>query len=261
VAEPRAVCQTQVMKTSPPTSTPHRCPPELVSHAVWLSCRLRLSGREVEERRCTCEMMVTDEAIRQWCGIFGPSHAHQRRRRRPGLGDYAQLGNVVLTLHGGRHDLWRAMEQDDHVLDILVQRRRHKRAVKTGFKTRLKGLPCGPRVIITDQLTRDAAATGAVLPGVRHRQYHTLKNRYEPSHRLMRARERCMQWFTSLDQAQRLWSASGLIAQHVRPRRHVLSASASRQAMSHRVERGAEITGTKRAASEAGRTGVAYPCA
>ena len=167
----------------------------------------------------------------------------------------------MLTLHGGHHDLWRAVDQDDYVIEILVQRRPHKRVVKTGVNTWLTGLPGGPRVLITDKLTRDAAATGAVLPGVRHRQYHALKNRYEHSHRLLRARERRMQRCKSFGQAQRLWSASGLIAQHVRPRRHVLSASASRQAMSHRVERGAEITGTKRAASEAGRTGVAYPCA
>ena len=249
------------MKTSTPTSTHHRCPPEIVSHAVWRLCRVRLSGREVEERRCTRGMMVTDEAIRQWCGTCGPSHAHQRRRRRPGPGDHGPLGNVVLTLHGGRHDLWRAVDQNDHVLDILVPRRRHKRAVKTCVKTRLKGLPCGPRVIITDQLQSDAAATGAVLPEVEPRQHHALKNRCKHSHRPMRARERRMQRCKSLGQAQRLWSASGLIAQHVRPRRHVLSASASRQAMSHRVERRAEITGRERAASEEGRTGVAYPCA
>jgi putative transposase len=196
------------MNTSTPTDTHHRCRPEIVSHAVWRSCRLRLSGREVEARLCTRGMMVTDEAIRQWCGTFGPSHANQRRRRRPGPGDHWPLGDVMLTLHGGRHDLWRAVDQDDHVLEILVQRRRHKRAVKTCFKKLLKGLPCVPRVLITDQLKSDAAATGEVLPGVGHRQHRALKNRCEHTHRPMRERERRMQWFKSLGQAQRLWSAS-----------------------------------------------------
>lgn len=219
------------MNTSTPTSKHHRCPPKIGSHAVWRSCRLRLSGREVEERLCTRGMMVTDEAIRQWCGTFGQSHASQRRRRRPGPGDHWPLGDVVLTIHDGRHDLWRAVDQDDHVLDILVQRRRHKRAVKTCFKKLLKGLPCVPRVLITDQLKSDAAATGEVLPGVGHRQHRALKNRCEHSHQPMRERERRMQRFKLLSQAQRLWSASGLIAQHVRPRRHLLSASASRQEM------------------------------
>jgi len=169
--------------------------------------------------------MAPDEAIRQWCGTFGQSHANQRRRRRAGLGGHWPLGDVVLTIHGGRHDLWRAVDQDDHVLDILVQRRRHKRAVKTCFKKLLKGLPCVPRVIITDQLKSDAAATAEVLPGVGHRQHRALKNRCEHSHQPMRERERRMQQFKSLRQAQRLWSASGVIAQHVRPRRHLLSAS------------------------------------
>ena len=248
------------MTTSTPTDTHHRCPPEIVSHAVWRSCRLRLSGREVEERLCTRGMMATDEAIRQWCGTFGQSHANQRRRRRLGPGDHWPLGDVVLTIHGGRYDLRRAVDQDDHVLDILVQRRRHKRAVKTCFKKLLKGLPYVPRVLITDQL-KSAAATGEVLPGVGHRQHRALKNRCEHSHQPMRERERRMQRFKLLSQAQRLWSASGLIAQHVRPRCHVLSASASRQVMSHRVEHRTEITGRERAASEEGRTGVAYPCA
>jgi putative transposase len=104
-------------------------------------------------------MMVTDEAIRQWCCTFGQSHANQRRRRRLGPGDHWPLGDVVLTIHGGRHELWQAVDQDDHVLDILVQSRGHRRAVKTCFKKLLKGLPCVPRVLITDQLKSDAAGS------------------------------------------------------------------------------------------------------
>jgi putative transposase len=91
-------------------------------------------------------------------------------------------------------------------------------------------------------------AKGEVLPGVGHPQHRSLKNRCEHSHRPMRERERRMQRFKSLGQAQRLWSASGLITQHFRPRRHLLSAPASRQEMRNRFERWAEITGTERAA-------------
>jgi putative transposase len=140
------------MTTSTPTSKHHRCPPEIISHAVWPFCRLSLSDREVEELLCKRGIMVTYEVIRQWCGTFGQSDARQRRRRRARAGDNWQLNEVVLTIHGRRHDLWRAVDQDDHVLDILVQRRRNQRAVKTFFQKLLKGLQYVPRVIITDQL-------------------------------------------------------------------------------------------------------------
>jgi putative transposase len=155
---------------------------------------------------------------------------------------------VVLTIHGRRHDRWRAVDQDENVLDILVQRRCSKKAAKTCFKKLLKGLPYVPRVIITDQLKRDAAAKGEVMPGMEHRQHRSLKSRCEHSHRSTRARERRLQRVKSAGQARRLLSAYGLIAQHCRPRRHLLSASAYRQAMSRRFERWAEITGTERAA-------------
>jgi putative transposase len=108
-----------------------------------------------------------------------------------------------LTLHGRRHDLWRAVDQDENVLDILVPSRRNKRAAKTFVKNLLKGLPYVPRVLITDQLKSYAAATDEVLPGVGHRQQRALKNRCEHSHRPMRERERRMQRFKSLGQAQR----------------------------------------------------------
>jgi putative transposase len=136
-----------------------------MTHAVWLSCRLRLSDREIEEWLCKRGSMVTCAAIPQWCGTFGQSDAHQRRRRRPRPGDHWHLDEVVLTIHGRRYDLWRPGDQDANVLDILVPSRRNKRAVKTCFKKLLKGLPYVPRVIIMDQLKRDAAARGDVGGG------------------------------------------------------------------------------------------------
>ena len=107
--------------------------------------------------------------------------------------------------------------------------------------------PCA-RVSITAKLKSYGAAKREILPGVEHRQSHYLNNRYESSHRPTRQRERRMQGFKSPGHAQRFLSAYGPIAQHFRPRRHLLSASAYRHEMSHRFERWAEITGTERAA-------------
>jgi len=130
---------------------------------------------------------------------------------------------------GERHYLWRAVDQDDNVLDILVQRRRNKQAAKKFFRKLLKGLLYVPRVIITDKLKSYGAAKREMLPGVEHRQSRYLNNPCENSHWPTRQRERRMQGFKSAGHAQRFLSAYGPITQHFRPRRHLLSASDYRQ--------------------------------
>jgi putative transposase len=155
---------------------------------------------------------------------------------------------VFLTINGKRHYLWRAVDQDDNVLDILVQSRRNKKAAKKFFRKLLQGLQYAPRVIITDKLKSYGAAKREILPGVEHRQSRYLNNRCEHSHRPTRQRERRMQGFKSTGHAQRFLSAYGPIAQHFRPRWHLLSASAYREEVRKRFERWADMTGTERVA-------------
>jgi len=155
---------------------------------------------------------------------------------------------VFLTINGERHYLWRAVDEDDNVLDILVQSRRNKKAAKQFFRKLLKGLQYVPRVIITDKLKSYSAAKREILPGVEHRQSRYLNNRCENSHRPTRQRERRMQGFKSAGHAQRFLSVYGPIAQHFRPRWHLLSASVYRDEMQHRFTSWAEMTGTERAA-------------
>src|SRR5919198_4568906 len=126
-----------------------RFPIEIISHAVWLYFRFCLSYRDVEELLFARGIIVTYEAIRKWCRKFGQSYANQLRRRRPKLGDKWHLDEVFLTICGERHYLWRAVDQEGNVLDILVQRCRDKRAAKKFFRKLLKGCHCIPRVIIT----------------------------------------------------------------------------------------------------------------
>ena len=161
--------------------------------------------------------------------------------------DY-NIDEVFLTMNGKRHDLWRAVDQEDHVLNILVQSRRNKQAAKKCFRTLLKGLQDVPRVIMTDKLKSYGAAKREILPGVEHRQSRSLNNRCENSHRSTRQRAYRMQGFKSAGHAQRFLSAYGPIAQHFRPRRHLLSALEYRKEMRQRFESWAEITGTERAA-------------
>jgi putative transposase len=237
---------------TPPVNTErykhHRFPGDIISHGVWLYDRFHLSYRDVQELLFARGIDVTYEAIRQWCRKFGQDYANQLRRRRPRPGDKWYLDEVFLTINGARHYLWRAVDQDDNVLDILVQSRRNKKAAKTFFRKLLKGLQYVPRVVITDKLKSDRATRRERLPGVEHRQSRYLNNRCENSHRPTRQRERRMQGFKSAGHAQRFLSAYGPIAQHFRPRRHLLSASAYREEMRNRFERWAEITGTERVA-------------
>jgi putative transposase len=117
----------------------HRFPAEIISHAVWLYFRFCLGYRDVAERLFARGVPVTDEAIRQWCRTFGPQYAKPLRRRRPRPGDKWQLDEVFLTIHGARHYLWRAVDQDGHGLDMLVQSRRNTQAAKQFFRKLLKG--------------------------------------------------------------------------------------------------------------------------
>src|SRR5215216_7629421 len=226
----------------------HRFPVEIISHAVWLYFRFCLSFRDVEELLAERGRQVTYEAIRKWCRKFGQQYANQLRRRHPRPGDKWQMDEVCLTIKGEHHYLWRAVDQDGNVLDILVQRRRDKRAAKKFFRKLLTGLMYVPRVIITDKLKSYGAAKREILPGVEHRQHRYLNNRAENSHRPTRQRERHLQRFKSPGHAQRFLAAYGPIAQHFRPRRHRFAAPAYRQEMENRFHFWQEITASVLAA-------------
>jgi putative transposase len=234
------------MHTSTPTNPykHHRFPAEIISHGVWLYFRFCLSYRDVEELLFARGIIVTYEAIRKWCLKFGQPYANLLRRRRPRPGDKWHLDEVFLTIHGERHYLWRAVDQEGYVLDILVQRRRKKAAAKKFFRKLLKGCRYVPRVIITDKLASYGAAKREILPSVEHRQHRYLDNRAENSHQPTRQRERRMQGFKSPGHAQRFLSAYGPIAQHFRPRRHRLPASEYRREMAHRFQSWQDMTGT-----------------
>ena len=226
----------------------HRFPAEIISHSVWLYYRFSLSYRDVEELMAERGVTLTYEAVRYWCRKFGQTYANALRRRHPKPGDKWHLDEVFLTIKQERHYLWRAVDQDGHVLDILVQRRRDKAAAKKFFRKLLKGLTYVPRVIITDKLASYGAAKREVLPGVEHRQHRYLNNRAENSHQPTRQRERTMRRFKSAGHAQRFLSAHGPILSHFRPRRHLLPVRAYRHEMAYRRHTWREITAPEIAA-------------
>jgi len=240
------VCDTRGMKEQPsaPTYKRHRFPPAIIGHAVWLYFRFALSYRDVEELLAERGVVVTYETIRQWCRKFGQTYANGLRHRRPRPGDKWHLDEVFVSINGVQHSLWRAVDQDGNVLDILVQARRDEAAATKFLRKLLKGLAYVPRVVITDKLASYGAAMRAVLPSVEHRRHKGLNNRAENAHQPTRERERRMRRFKSSGHAQRFLAAYGPIASHFRPRRHRLTAEAYRQTRRERLATWRAVTGT-----------------
>ena len=143
-------------------------------------------------------MTISHEAVRSWCLKFGQAYANDLRRRSPRPGDRWHLDEVFLKINRRVHYLWRAVDQDGDVLDILVQSHRNKRAAKKFFRKLLKGLHYVPRVIITDKLKSYSAAGAEIMPSVEHRRDKWQNNRCENSHQPTRLREHVMRRFKSV---------------------------------------------------------------
>src|ERR1700751_5722737 len=136
----------------------YRFPAEIIGHAVWLYFRFPLRLRMVEELLPARGIIVSHETVRQWARKFGQQFANHIRRRLPRTGDKWHLDEVLLKISGVKHWLWRAVDQTGIVLDVLVQRRREKRAAKRLLRKLLKKQMRPPRVMITDKLASYGAA-------------------------------------------------------------------------------------------------------
>jgi putative transposase len=212
------------MVSPAPSYRGYRFPPEIISHAVWLYHRFCLSFRDVEDLLAQRGVTVSYEAIRQWCQTFGLDYARKLRRRRGQMGHTWYLDELFVTIRGRRHYLWRAVDQDGNILDLLVQSRRNRRAAVRFFRKLLKKQGRLPRRLVTDKLRSYSAAHRTVMPSVTHstRQYEN--NRAEVSHQSTRQRERQMRGFRSAAHAQRFLSVHGVVLNLFRVGRHLLRA-------------------------------------
>ncbi len=202
----------------------HRFPSAIISHAVWLYHRFCLSFREVEELLAERGIIVTYESIRCWCLKFGQAYARQLKKRQGQLGDAWHLDEVVITIHGEHQYLWRAVDQDGDTIDILVQRRRNKKAAARFFRRLLKGQGGEPRWLYTDKLKSYDAAHREVMPSVEHINEVYANNRVEVSHQPTRQQEYHMRGFASSKQAQRFLTLHGLTQNLFRLGRHLMQA-------------------------------------
>ncbi|WP_371572624.1 IS6 family transposase [Streptomyces sp. NBC_01314] len=221
----------------------HRYPVEVISQAVWLYHRFPLGFREVEELMLGRGVTVSYETIRRWCAKFGQAYAGALRRRQPRPGDKWHLDKVFIKINGRLQYLWRAVDQNGNVLDVLVQNRRNKTAARRFFRRLMKRTGAVPRVVVTDKLRSCGAAHREVMPCVGHRRSKYLNNRAENSHQPTRQRERAMKGFRSVGGAQRFLSAFSGISPHFRPRRHPMPAHDYRAEMTVRFAIWEQITG------------------
>ncbi len=218
-------------------------PAEIISHAVWLYFRFPLSLRMVDELLAARGIFVSYETVRQWARKFGQVLANQIRRRLPTAGDKWHIDEVVVTISGVKHWLWRAVDQTGMVLDILVQSRRDRQAAKPLLRKLMKKQCRAPRVMITDKLASYGAAKREVMPSVEHRKHKGLNNRAENSHQPTRQRERQMKRFKSAGQAQRFLSAHDGINNLFLLRRHQVPAIHYRATRTQAFQVWAEVTG------------------
>ncbi len=213
------------MSNHPLSYRGYRFPPEIISHAVWLYHRFGLIFRDVEDLLAERGVTVTYETVRQWCLTFGLDYARRLRRSRGRMGDTWYLDEVFVKIRGRQQYLWRAVDEDGDVIDILVQSRRNRRAAVRFFRKLLKSQGREPRRLITDKLGSYSAAHRTAMPSVVHstRQYEN--NRAEVSHQPTRQRERQMRRFKSAAQLQRFASVHGVVQNLFRVGRHLLCAA------------------------------------
>jgi len=202
----------------------YRYPSQMISHAVWLYHRFTLSFRDIEELLAARGITVSVETVRNGCDKFGQRYCSKIRKNRGRLGDTWYLDEVFIKVNGVLHYLWRAVDKEGDELDILVQKRRHKKAAMKFFRKLLKSQQTAPLKIVTDKLRSYSAAKREIMPKVDHSTQQYENNRCELSHQPSRQQERQMRKFKSQGQAQRFLSCHGTVNNLFRLGRHLLKA-------------------------------------
>jgi putative transposase len=236
------------MNSAPNPYAGSRYPAEIISHALWLYFRFTLSFRDIEALLAARGLLVTYETLRQGCLKFGQPFANEVQRRLPRPGNTWHLDERYLKINGQLHYLWRAVDPEGQVLDILWQTRRDKRAAKRFFKQLVKGLRYVPRVVVTDKLRSYGAALKEIMPSVEHRQHKGFNNRAELSHQPTRQPERQMRRFKSARPAQRFLSAHAPINNLFRFRRHRFTAADARTVRAQAFDTWRQVTCVQKAA-------------
>jgi len=180
----------------------HRFPPLIIQHAIWLYFKFSLSYRDVEDLLAERGIEVSYETVRRWVLKFGSAYAQKLRKFCPRPSRHWHLDEVFVSINGKRSYLWRAVDSEGEVLEILVQSRRNKRAALKLMRKLLKKQGFVPDTIVTDKLPSYGAALRELELSKHHDFGGRKNNRAENSHLPERQRERRMQRFKSPGSAQ-----------------------------------------------------------
>jgi putative transposase len=221
----------------------HQFPPNVIQHSVWLYLRFTLSYRDVEELLAERRLDVSYETVRRWVLKFGPAFAKRLRRQRPRPSSRWHLDEMVVFIGGKRMYLWRAVDDEGEVLDMLVQRRRDARAARKLIRVLLKKQGFAPSVVVTDKLRSYSAAFREIGLSARHEQGLRRNNRAENSHLPIRRRERKFQRIKSAGSAQRFLSVHAALYNAFSLQRDLISRRTLRAFRAEAAKRWAEAVG------------------
>jgi putative transposase len=205
----------------------HRFPPDVIRHAVWLYLRFTLSYRDVEDLLAQRGLMVSNESIRRWVLKFGPIIAKNLRESRPKAHCRWHLDEMVVSIARRQMYMWRAVDSEGEVLEILVQP--DKAAALRLLRKLLRRRGFVPKAIVTDKLRSYGAALREIGFSGLHEQGLRANNRAENSHQPLRRRERKMQGFKSIKSAQRFVSVHAAVYNTFNVQRHLIRRSTQRQ--------------------------------
>src|SRR5437764_2536523 len=206
----------------------HRFPPVVIQHAVWLYLRFSLSYRDVEELLAERGLDLSYESVRSWVLKFGPAIARGLRRCRPRPSDRWHLDEMVVRIAGKHVYLWRAVDHEGEVLEILVQRRRDRSAAIKLMRKLLRKQGFAPKKVTTDKLRSYGAAFQHLALCCHHEHGLRQNNRAVNSHQVVRRRERKMQRFKSARSAQRFLNIHSAVHNTFNHQRHLVSRSTLR---------------------------------
>jgi len=207
----------------------HRFPPLIIQQAIWLYFRFSLSYRDVEDLLAERGIDVSYETVRRWVLKFGSIYASKLNKSRPRPSGQWHLDEVFVSINGKRSYLWRAVDDEGEVLEILVQSRRNKRAAIKLMRKLLKKQGFVPDIIVTDKLPSYGAALMEMNLSKRHDFGGRKNNRTENSHPPVRRRERRMQRFKSPGSTQRFLSVYAYIYNIFYIQRHLIFRNTLRQ--------------------------------